>query len=573
MKRKGILSGVSFWMCLLAVYAQQLPEEVINYADIVLYNGLVLMADDDFTVAEAIAVRDNKILAVGDTARIRRMAGPRTRRIDLAGRTVVPGFIDTHLHLQTAGGNMNRHNLDSAGATDEDILGRLREIVARTPPGEWVLTRSRHVLTREQLDRVAPLHPVYINIIEEYDEPIIVNSRAWELAQLPDDMPGIDRDPETGEPNGLLWGYAAGVVLFETIPEVPVEPRLEPLREKMREAVAVGLTTVFSQGLPMEISAVMELWRRGVLLFRWRLAHQMLCQNPRAETTLRRVGNLDGLGDDWFRIEGLQPGNPDTSLALGAYVEQPPLNRSPNAPPEGQLSRQWSRFGKNYWSDLEHSGYQHIILANRYGWSIRGMHSAGDRASYLALNAFEEANKERPLAGRRFALDHGPMFRPQDVQRMKEMGIIVSAAPKYITLNMDRMVHMYGPDAIHRMLPVKTLIEAGVKVVAEADVRGEYMAPMWNIEKFVTRQDEQGRVWGPDQRITRQQALLMYTNWAAYYTNDEQRLGTLEPGKLADLVVLNGDFLRVSETEISKLGVDLTLVGGKVVYEAATTSP
>ena len=194
----------------------------------------------------------------------------------------------------------------------------------------------------------------------------------------------------------------------------------------------------------------------------------------------------------------------------------------------------------------------------------------GDRATEEVLKAFEEGKKTPVVktSKQTLAVDHMAMVTPQQLKKMKELGIIPSVMISASITKMDQYSYILGNEEAMKLSAAKSMINAGLRPVAEADTGTfPFSSPMWNMEKFITRKDEHGFTWGPGERVTRQEALWMYTNWAAYYTGDEKILGTLEPGKLADLVVLDGDYMTVPEEDISEIPVVLTLVGGKVVYE------
>ena len=236
----------------------------------------------------------------------------------------------------------------------------------------------------------------------------------------------------------------------------------------------------------------------------------------------------------------------------------------------------------------KYSDFNNIILASRYGWNVTDLHARGDRAVEILLEAWDQANQERPIKGRRFSMVHGDMRTPEQIERLAEYDALMSIRSKYLFLEtgvIDLYKIMYGADAIHRMFPVRSMIDAGLKPVVESNYtyedtsdveqRGQdsptmpegftYLAAL---EKFVTRKNEiTGQVWGPDEKITRQEVLWMATSWASRFYGDEEILGTLEPGKLADLVVLGGDYMGVPEEQISDIPVLMTLVGGKVMYE------
>ena len=192
------------------------------------------------------------------------------------------------------------------------------------------------------------------------------------------------------------------------------------------------------------------------------------------------------------------------------------------------------------------------------------------------MAAYEEAKQKGYIvksSAQRLTIDHLLMVRPQDIPKFKELGVIPSISPWFLFMppNPELLVHQYGEERVNKMMPAKSYIKAGIRPTAEADVDARpYRDPLWNIEKFVTRKDDLGRVWNLDEKVTRKEALWMYTNWNAYQRGDEKKLGTLEAGKLADLVVLDGDYLTVPEDEISDIPVVMTVVGGNVVYEDPT---
>jgi hypothetical protein len=246
-----------------------------------------------------------------------------------------------------------------------------------------------------------------------------------------------------------------------------------------------------------------------------------------------------------------------------AATSQAKINMVPGDP--------YGPFGMNKWEesgDLATSDRQSIILANRYGWSVSSLHSSGDLSNTLLLEVFEEAHRERSLVGRHFGIDHGMMLEPRHYEQIKEMDVIPSLYSKAL-YNNDNLVHMYGMDALYKMQPVKSLIEAGIRPVAEADARGRYAAPLYNIQRWITRRDDKGRQLDPNEKASREEALFMYTLWAAAYSGEQDILGSIEPGKLADLVVLGGDYLTFPEEDLDKLRVLMTVVGGEVVHEVS----
>ena len=572
--------GVSRVSCLLAIFllgiglswaqsAQNLPPEVLAYPDLVFYNGQVLTADDAFSIAQAIAVRDEKILAVGTNDRIRAMVGPQTRSIDLKGKTMTPGFIDTHFHFNNTAerGLIPRILFQSR----DQYLREVKSMVDATEPGEWVIFRSdRNVndpwersafsLTRHDLDPVSPNNPVFVWTSPPGNDAL-VNSYALRLANMPLDTPGLIKDPATGEPNGVCQQAAYGTMFFEVIPQIPVEERVPLYKITMRNFNTVGKTTILARFAGSTVSVFKRLWEQDELTIRFRIAHEFARNAYNPEALIKRLGNLSGFGDSWLKISAANVGNPDGSLGNGrgwtTMAKLPGTGHAPN-PDEPD-------FGfVPYYQDPEVSDARTIPILNRYGWRILGIHTAGDASVTALFDAFEIANREKSLAGRNWAFDHSRMVTPEHIATAKRLDLIASASTS--TIGAKTLIRLYGADEVYKISPIRSLINAGVRVVMEGgDVE---RPPLWHIQKFVARKDEDGRVWNEGEKITRQQGLYMATNWASHYTGDEKILGTIEAGKLADLVVIDGDYMTVPEDEIGNLKVLMTVVGGEIVHEA-----
>jgi len=412
-------------------------------------------------------------------------------------------------------------------------------------------------LNVDLLDQVAPENPLFI---EAMNDQVVANSLV--LRHIPQDVPGIVRD-ENGRMTGHLRGAAAGVPPFELSPWPAVESLLEPQKERFLRDNQMGLTTLMGRGGGLEVSVFTELMKRDELTVRVRVAHHFLRQNGHPEAYLKRLGNLTDFGTDMFKIIGTSvqvvDGTAGNGSARTSTAKQNPLPGDPYGP-----------FGQNKWEesgDLATSDRWNLILANRYGWTVSSLHSSGDMSNTILLDVFEEAHKERSLVGRHFGIDHGLMWKPEHYARIKEMDVIPSVYSKAMYGN-DNLVQMYGMDAVYKMQPVKSMIEAGIRPAAEADAFDpRTTAPLFNIMKWVTRRDDRGRQLDPAEAVSREEALYMYTAWAAAYSGEEEVLGSIEPGKLADLVVLAGDYLTFPEDELDKLRILMTVVDGKVVYE------
>jgi predicted amidohydrolase YtcJ len=564
-----------------ALQAQSLPPEVVNYADAVLFNGKVLTVDEKFTIAEAIAVRDDKILAVGPTQRILAMAGPDTRRIDLQGKTVTPGFIDTHLHQAwlaqySQGGTDGRVRFQDQASGLEEV----RKIAEKAKPGDWVfLSGPRNELvfslTRQQLDQVAPNNPLAISTSTA---EVVVNTAAIKAAKLTTDIPGVIAGAD-GQPSGQVRQAAVGIITYEMKPQdwPDIETIVPEQREHLLQYASQGLTTVIGRAQGSSISVVRELWERKELPLRVRIAHEFIMYNPNAEAFLRRMGSLRNFGDDWMKLVGATVGPVDGISSVGGILTFKPKQREANVDggdvfgPHGQNKWAESHEDKENWAELS-TERRSVILANRYGWNITAQHSTGDLSTSIYLDAFETANKEKPLQGR-WGLDHMEWLNPELLTRMKNLGTVIPSFYSRLFINPEAQIYQYGGDRLHQdTVMLKTAIDMGLKPVAESDINpGPYSSPLFLIEKAITRADEKERRWNVKEAIDRQQSLRMYTSWAARYSQDEDKIGTLEAGKLADLVVLDGDYMTVAPEKISDLQVVITMVGGKISYERGVT--
>jgi predicted amidohydrolase YtcJ len=548
--------------------AQNLPPEVISYPDIILHNGKVVSADEQFTIHEAVAIRDGKFLAVGTNQRILAMAGPNTKKYDLQGRSALPGFIDTHLHQAWVTDEplpQGQRPIRPDYSTVESTLADLRKIVASKKPGEFIALgapSNKTVtvdLTMKMLDEVAPNNPLYI---EATNDQVVCNSIVLKkLMEFHPNVPGVLKDAQ-GNPTGQLRGAASGEVVWVINAWPDVAKLIEPQKASLARLNQMGLTTIMGRASPLSTTVLRDMLVSNQLTTRVRIYHEFLRQNSEPERFLKRMGNLTGVGNDMYKIVGTTVQVVDGGGASSAYTAKGKMKVPEDSPYDG--------FGQNKWEetgDMERSDRRNIILANRFGWTIGAMHSSGDKSNTAILEAYAEAHKERSLTGRNFGIDHGDQLTPEHYKLMKEMGVIPSVYSKAMYGNEDR-IEVFGKDDVYRMQPVKSMIEYGIRPAAEADAGGAAAAPLFNMKNWITRIDENGWQLDPKEKVSRQEALWMYTLWAAGYSGEEKILGSIEPGKLGDVVVVAGDYMTFPERELDKLRVVLTIIDGKVVFEA-----
>lgn len=571
MRITRILSGlavVCVWSAASSSAQTNLPSEIIAYADVVLYNGKVTTADEAFTITEAVAIRDGKFLATGPNAKILAMAGPKTVKFDLQGRSALPGFIDTHLHQAWVieeppppGERPRRTRLD----TLDGAIAELKAIVAKHKPGEFIAVSAPTnkvtavELNAKILDQIAPDNPLYI---EATNDQVVANSAVLKmLLESSPNVPGVMKDAQ-GNPTGQLRAAAAGECVWVLNPWPKMESLLEPQKQSLARLSQMGLTTIMGRASPLTVSVLRDLMVAGQLNTRVRIFHEFLRQNAEPERFLKRVGNLTNFGNDLYKIIGTTVQVVDGGGASASYTEKPKL-KVPERSPYGPL-------GQNKWTEagpMETSDRLNIILANRYNWTVGGMHSSGDESNTLILEAYAEADKERPIAGRNFGIDHGELWKPKHFPVLKKLGVTPSLYSKAMYNNED-YAEVFGKDELYKMQPVKSLINAGLRPAAEADANGPAANPLFNMRNWITRIDDKGWQLDPAERVNRQEALYMYTKWAAGYSGEADILGSIEPGKLGDLVVVAGDYMTFPEADLGKLRVVLTIVGGKVVFQA-----
>ena len=545
-----------------AASLEDLPSEVLAYPEIILFNGQVLTVDDEFSIAEAVAIRNERFLAVGEDDRILKMTGPQTQTIDLKGKTVVPGLLDSHYHL---GDYVFRHMLleendvqwegkvELLGLLWKDADEALRDIkraAEAASPGELVRIPARNAgivgsVTRRQLDSVSSQNPVVVVAAAQL-RPVAVNTKALEWAAIPTDTPGM---PTAGQV--MISERAARLLAEHVIDTMPAEKALFWHKKTMGLVNSWGLTMAVTRITADQFNSLREIWLQGELTVRWRVGFPGPVDFP-------NTGNISDIGDDWLRIAGAGGGMavPGSEAAMDHWTTKIPATADDLA---GWPQRR-----------------REILEALSYGWSTPNSHIKGNIAVRAILDLIEEA-QQNPIvksSNQRFTMDHMMEIDDQDIPRLRQLGVIPSSSLKNVFSDLHGegssvYQEVFGADYVNEMLPLKDYLEIGIRPTVEADMGDEALGkPLWTVEKAICRcVDGSDRVWGREQKVSRQDALRMKTIWAAAYVGDEKKLGSIETGKLADLVVLEGDYMSVPEDQISELEVTLTIVGGKVVYE------
>ncbi len=564
------------WLALTAqVAAQPLPPEVIRYADIVLYNGKIVTVDAQFSIAQGIAARDGKILKVGRDADILPLAGPNTRRINLQGRAVIPGLIDTHSHLHEYGldrfapqMNPKLVEIKIEGRTEEEMLERLAEAAKTKKPGEWLITRIRprnvadgfvNNRTRLDLDKAAPNNPTMVHVT---DTKAMANTLALQELLKRYDSKLLDLPKNSqGEFTGRV-GAGVSLIFYEEIIPKPKPEELAPIYLKELELWGAAGITTWSSSLGSEaISAFHHMDLKGMMPIRLAYTNEAgYRDNIYAESFVNRFGNLIGHGSERFWLIGISSGSTDSSYP-GVCT-----TLSPDAKVKAREDCRLT---------IDNVRGRAAYASVKAGLRIAGTHSAGDNATDVLMDIIEKASAEAGLSleqirAKNHAIDHCTMNpRPDQIERAKKLNIMWSCAPKYL-LRAERVMRDYGEEAAHRwVLPVKGILDAGGRVTWEQDDSDLGIKPFFGLATLIARKDENGRIWGARHAIDRKTALMMATRWASEYVLRNNVLGTLEAGKWADMVVLDKDYLTVPDDEIAKITSVMTIVGGKLIYSAA----
>jgi predicted amidohydrolase YtcJ len=531
-------------------------------ADLIVYNAVVYTVDSTRPMAQAIAVRGNRIAAVGDDAAVLSLRGPSTRAIDAAGATVVPGLQDAHGHVGALGSNLQ--TLDFRGTTSfEQVVAGVRQRVATTPPGQWILGRGwdqndwldKAWPTGELLSAVAPRHPVYLTRIDGH--AALVNRAAMDRAGLT----ASTSDPEGGriirgprdEPTGVLIDRAQDLVSarIPAITRTELETRLLAADLELRR---LGLTMVHDAGTDGE---TVDAYRR--LIDAGRLKTRIYVMLRGSLPSLRPFfdkGPVTGGAQPRLIVRAIKLVADGALGSRGAamlepYSDEPGTTGLLTTPPE--------------------EVYAQTLAASKAGFQT-GIHAIGDRGNRVAMDTFERVQREVPGArALRLRIEHAQILDAAEIPRFARLGIIASMQATHATSDMPWVPDRIGAARTQEGAYVwQTLVKSGVVLANGSDFPVEEPNPMLGLYAAITRQDPSGNPpggWMPGQRLSRDEALRSFTSSAAYAAHVESLLGSLEPGKLADFVVLSKNIMRVPAPEILGTMVRMTVIGGEVVYE------
>ena len=525
--------------------------------DLVLYNANLLTVDAAQPRAQAVAIAGGRFFAVGSNDDVRRLVKAGARQVDIGGKTVVPGFIDAHTHPSYAGIRHLRW-VDCDLRSIADMQKAIRERAAKTPAGGWVIgfkyddtkTKEGRKLTREDLDAAAPAHPVFIE--HRGGHTAYVNSLAMRRAEVSGataDPEGgkFDRDPATGQLTGGLRENATAP--FRKL--IPTTFTRDEMRRGVKlisqMMVRTGVTSVHdAEAAPEDLLAYQDAREAGELSFRvyCLMQYQFLDR-------MTAAGIRTGLGDDWLRVGAVKLVCDGSISERTARLTQPYVGR-PND--YGILV------------NSEEELYANARRAHEAGWQI-GTHANGDAAIDIMLRIYERLQREMPRRDPRYRLEHCTVVNPALIGRIRALGAIPTPFSTYVYYHGEKM-REYGAERLEWMFAVRSFLDAGIRVTQASDYPPGPFEPMMALQSEVTRTDSHGNVWGARQRVTVEEALRVGTLNGAYASFEEDRKGSITAGKLADLVVLGRDPMRVDPRSLIEIPIERTMAGGRWVYES-----
>ena len=562
-------------------WAQTVPPLLVSYPDMILHNGKIATMDDKSTssnpgtIAQALAIRDGKVLATGNNQQMLALRGAQTKVVDLKGRTVVPGIIDTHSHLfdyaldaqenQAVRIRIRSNPDETWESVKKKTLDTVRQEAAKKKPGEWialqlpneavgkdgktvngiVAARRGQIVNREELDALAPNNPVYLRV----RTTSIVNTKTMELVKSiwsgPME-PGLMR--EDGFSSNTLNRIIGSDFLIPTLEQLAQFYKDENLRW-----ASYGVTTWSSSMRSVRALAGYQLLdKRGDIGIRF-------AYTPSLGTPIQLVPEMQGIsgyGTDYVWFIGASTRGTDQSY--------PGLLTSIKEVPKEIKDR-----------EVFNEGLPELLEnAVASGLRIAGTHTAGDNALDIMLETIEKGSARAgfsldQIRAKRHSMDHCALNpRPDQIPKLKHLNIFMSCAPKYVE-DSPEVLRDYGEQYLAWVAPVKSLLDGGVKTVFEVDDREIFkVGTVFHYLDTMVNREIEGKVYSGKERVDRVLALKTATVWAAEYVEREKVLGSLESGKYADLLVLNSDYFAVPEKEIKQVKPLLTIVGGKIVFQA-----
>lgn len=535
-------------------------------ADIVFKNGNVYTANDKAPQAQAIAVKNDRIVFVGTNDAAQKYVGANTRVVDLHGNTVLPGFTDSHQHLSGVGQREMTLNLEGTTSL-EDLLAKVKARVDQAKPGAWVTGRGwieTHwqppvFPTRWDLDKVSPNNPVILGRADGHGA--VANSAALKLAGVDKNTPNpfggeISKDKQSGEPNGMLLDAAQGLVRRKVPPTTAADDE-RAVELGVKRDISLGWTQIQDAGGSYDdVRIFKKLYAAGTI--KLRIYKAVYGPGPNA-TRLLNEGPTIGAFENRFTLRTIKVVS-DGALGSRGAALLGPYSDAPDT--SGFLTVKAEELRPM------------LIDALRKGIQVE-THAIGDRANRFILDEYERAlnavpSAQRKIADPRWRVEHAQIVNPADIPRFAKLGIIPSMQPSHAIGDLFFAPSRLGLERLAGAYAWESFVTSGVVVPGGSDAPVERGEPMIEFYASVARKDPKGfsaEGWHPEEAVTRDQALKMFTLWPAYAAFEEKLRGTIEVGKLADLTILSADIMKIPELDILKTRCVMTVINGEIVFE------
>ena len=552
-------------------------------ADLILINGKIITVDEKFSVVNAVAVSGEKIMSAGTNSKIKKLAGKDTKIIDLKGKTVIPGIIDSHLHPESASVSELEAAIPDVHTIDQ-LLTWINEQTRHKEKGEWIifpkLFFTRLVELRQpslhELDSVAPLNPVFLN----GSFGGMINTAAMKISGISENSnnPDILKDEISGLPTGFIRASAFSRLKTPAGKLLSPEEKQDALLKMLKRYNRYGITTLFSGSGSFEtVRMYRDLSEKRLLTAR--ICQNILIQPPQGvkkEEMLEKLklfNERTGDGDDWVKIGSLKIFLDGGILTGTAYLSEP-----------------WGEKAQSIFG-IDDPAYKGIInysrddivaivsAASQLGWSFTA-HATGGGSVNLLLEVFDEVNNLTSIEEKRFSIIHGNFFSNDAINLMKKLSVYANMQPAWFYKDADAMENILGKERIKTFHPYKTMIDAGIMINGGSDHMVKWDAnssinpynPFLGIWTILTRTTERGSVILPSEAVSREQAIKMYTINNAFASFEESVKGSIEAGKLADMAVLTNDPLTCPLDEIKNIEAEMTIVGGRIVFSSDPVS-
>ena len=530
--------------------------------DLVIVNASIHTMDEARPIAQAVAIIGNRIAALGSTAEIRALAGKETLVIDAAGKTVFPGFNDAHVHFLMGGFSLANVDLRDASSTEE-LARRLAAYAKNRPKGRWSLGGDwdhekwpgAPLPTKAMIDAVTPDHPVFVNRLDGH--MALANSLALKLAGVTKetkDPPGglIVRDRQTGEPTGILKDGAESLA-DRVVPTKTFDEKHVAAKAATDHAAQMGVTSLTDMSADGDVGLYQYMLERGELKTRIYAARSIVSWEVLAKTGVRAA-----FGSDRLRIGGVK-GFADGSLGSSTALFFEPYNDTPDT--HGLLFDQMLPEG---------TMFERVEAADKLGLQVM-IHAIGDEANLRILDIYQQAAEQNGPRDRRFRIEHAQHLRVADIPRFGKQKVIASMQPYHEADDGCWCDKRIGPERSKGTYAFRSLLDSGAVLAFGSDWTVAPLNPLAGIKAAVTRHTLDGKHpdgWNPEQKLTLDQAVRAFTVGSAYAEFAEHVKGTITPGKLADLVMLDCDLYQTKPADIDKARVVLTVMDGKVVWQA-----